>query len=182
MGHILDEIDQQIVALLQQDGRIANVEIARELGLAEGTIRKRLDRLLTSGAIRIMAVADPAKLGYPTCIFIGLQIDLAQAEATAERLVSIPEVRSVSLVTGAYDMIVEVILPSDQQLLSFLLDKVAAIPGVKRTETYHVLKMVKQACDWTVPTAPPTFPPSPTPEEAVLSSGDLIPGSIVLPS
>jgi Lrp/AsnC family transcriptional regulator for asnA, asnC and gidA len=181
MGHILDEVDHQIVALLQRDGRISNVEIARKLGLAEGTVRKRLERLLASGVIQITAVADPAKLGYTTRIFIGLETDVTQLETIAEQLAAILEVHSVSIVTGTYDVIIEAVLPSSDQLLSFLLDKVAAIPGVKRTETCHVLKTVKRVCDWVVPdehlacSASRSQGPAPP-------SGEVIPGAIVVPS
>jgi Lrp/AsnC family transcriptional regulator for asnA, asnC and gidA len=177
MGHILDEVDHRIVALLQRDGRMSNVDIARELGLAEGTVRKRLERLLASGAIQITAIADPAKLGYKTRIFIGIEADLTQLEAIAERLAAIPEIHSVNIVTGTYDVVVEVILPSSDQLLSFLLDRVATIPGVKRTETCHVLKTVKRVCDWVIPD-----------EHLSQSQGttspanEVIPGTIMVPS
>lgn len=180
MGHILDEVDRQIVALLQRDGRISNVDMARELGLTEGTIRKRLERLLASDAICIRAVINPAKLGYPTRIIVGLQVDLAQVEAAALQLAAIPEIDTVSIVTGTYDMVIEVILPSSDLLLSFLLDKVATVPGVKRTETCHILKIVKRAHDWAIPSESPARTDSQP--QGSSASGDVIPGSVVVPS
>jgi Lrp/AsnC family transcriptional regulator, regulator for asnA, asnC and gidA len=153
MAHTLDEFDRQIIALLQKDGRLANVEIARSLGLAEGTVRKRLDRLLSEGIIRMMAVADPARLGLAASIFIGIQTELGQLNEVAQRLAALPEVHCVNIVTGTYDVMIEAVLPSGEHLLSFLIDKVSPIPGVKRTETSHVLQVVKRACDWAVPAA-----------------------------
>jgi len=155
MTHALDEFDRQIIALLQKDGRRSNVEVARSLGLAEATVRKRLERLLGEGTIRIMAVADPASLGLVASIVIGIQTELGHLNDVAQRLATLPEVHYVNIVTGTYDVMVEAVLPSGEHLLSFLIDKVATIPGVKRTETSHVLQAVKRACDWAVPAAGP---------------------------
>ncbi len=151
MAHPPDEFDRKIIALLQQDGRLSNVEVARSLGLTEGTVRKRLDRLLSDGIIRIMAVADPGTLGLTASVVIGIQTDLGQINEVAQRLAALPEVHCVNIVTGTYDVMIEAVLPTGEHLLSFLIDKLATIPGVKRTETSHVLQVVKRACDWTVP-------------------------------
>ena len=151
MAHPLDEFDRQIIGLLQQDGRLSNVEIARTLGLAEGTVRKRLERLFSAGVIRIMAVAEPASLGLGASVVIGIQTDLGQMNEVAQRLAALPEVHCVNIVTGTYDVMIEAALPSGEHLLSFLIDRVSAIPGVKRTETSHVLQTVKRACDWIIP-------------------------------
>jgi Lrp/AsnC family transcriptional regulator, regulator for asnA, asnC and gidA len=177
ISHILDEVDYRIVAFLQKDGRIPNVEIARELGLAEGTVRKRLEWLCASEVIRITAIPDPDKLGLTTRIYIGIEADQAQLQAVAEQLAAIPDIRSVSIATGTYDVIVEAVLPSSSHLLSFLLDKVAGIPGVKRTETCHVLKMVKRARDWMIPNEHVASSTSRTPP-----SEEVIPGTIIVPS
>jgi Lrp/AsnC family transcriptional regulator for asnA, asnC and gidA len=175
MAHPLDEFDRCIIVLLQRDGRLSNVEIARSLGLAEGTVRKRLDRLLSEGIIRIMAVAEPAPLGLAASIIIGIQTELGQLNELAQRLAAIPEVHCVNVVTGTYDVIIEAVLPSGEHLLSFLVDKVAKIPGVKRTETSHVLQVVKRACDWVVPES------SASPETSAASPAEpILPGAIVV--
>jgi len=173
MGQVLDELDRSIVAILQENGRASNVEIARQSGYSEATIRKRLERLLAGGIIRVTALLDPAKVNLTMPIVIGIEADLAASQQIADRLGELPEVCSVKLVTGAYDLLVEAVLSSNDQLLPFLVDKVAVIPGVKRTETMHVLKTVKQACEWGLPEgvmATPTW------------SGDVIPGAIIVPS
>lgn len=174
----LDELDRSIVAILQEDGRASNVVIARRLGYSEATIRKRLDRLLSSGVIRVAALLDPAKANLTTPIIVGIEVDLVVAQETAEQLAALPEVCSVKMVTGAYDLVVEAVLASHDQLLPFLVDRVAVIPGVKRTETLHVLKTIKQACEWELPM------PGGAPSGAQASgrSGDIIPGVIVVPS
>jgi Lrp/AsnC family transcriptional regulator for asnA, asnC and gidA len=178
MAHPLDEFDRKIVARLQQDGRLSNVELARSLGVAEGTVRKRLERLLSEGIIRVMAVAEPAALGLEASVVIGIQTDLGQMNEVAQRLAAIPEVHCVNIVTGTYDVMIEAVLPSGEHLLSFLIDKVSAIPGVKRTETSHVLQAVKRACDWIVPEMS-AGQVSPTTRQMV-PADQVIPGAIVV--
>ncbi len=196
MVKCLDEVDRQIVALLQRDGRASNVEIARELGLAEGTVRKRYERLVARGIIRVAAVVDPVRVECGARTIIGIEVDLAQVEKVAARLAGLPEVYAVSLVTGAYDLVVEVVLPSSDQLLSFLMDKLAVIPGVKRTETCQVLKVVKRSSDWAVPESagpaagarpesagtPQSGPGGASAQPPRPPSTEILPGSIVIPS
>jgi len=181
MTHKLDEWDRRIVSILQRDGRASNVDIARELGLAEATVRKRIERLLESGIIRVRAVADPESLGLTTRMMIAIQTDQTELESVADRLASIQEVLSVSIVTGTYDVIIEVALPSSGQLLSFILDKVVTIPGVKRTDTYHVLKVVKQANMWGLPDQSVAGSGQPS-RRSSTSDKNVVPGSIVIPS
>ncbi|MGC8780047.1 MAG: CBS domain-containing protein [Anaerolineae bacterium] len=148
---IVDELDRQIIALLQRDGRMTNVEIARELGIAEGTVRKRLERLLGNEVIHVTAVADPALLNLLAPVIVGIQAEPHRIQEVADRLAQLPEVNSVAIVTGAFDIVIEAVLLRREDLLSFLTDQVAHIPGVKRTETYQVLKAVKWARDWRLP-------------------------------
>lgn len=180
MVHTLDELDRSIVALLQRDGRAPNVVIARELGLSEGTVRKRIKRLLSGGVIRVTAVVDPTRLNLGTPVLISIEADVTRLQEIGECLAAMPEVCSVKLVTGAFDLVAEAALSSSDRLLPFLIDRVAAIPGVKRTETCHVLKDIKQACDWVIPVEPGGGQ-----EESPQRSGrpeSVIPGAIVVPS
>ena len=80
MAHAIDDVDRRIIALLQADGRRPNVDIAQELSLAEGTVRKRLERILTDGVLRITAVVDPARVGLLTTAIITLQVDLGRMD------------------------------------------------------------------------------------------------------
>jgi Lrp/AsnC family transcriptional regulator for asnA, asnC and gidA len=181
MSHKLDDWDQQIVSILQKEGRASNVDIARKLGLAEATVRRRIDRLLESGAVSVVAMVEPEQLGLTSRMMIAIQTDQPQLQAIAARLAEFPEVRSVSIVTGTYDIIIEVVLASSGQLLSFILDRVVAIPGVKRTDTYHVLKVVKRICDWVIPDESIAGKGHAPPDSGQSETG-VIPGSIVISS
>lgn len=175
----LDEFDRRIIALLEKDGRLSNVEIARSLNLSEGTIRKRLDRLLSAGIMRVIAVTDPAAVGLPATIIMGIQAELGRLNEIAQRLAALPEVRCVDIVTGTYDVMIEAALPSGEHLLSFLIDKVSAIPGVRRTETSHVMQMVKRACDWSITELPDKHAVQAS--RAASPVDQIVPGTIVIP-
>ena len=70
----MDELDRKIIALLQMDGRASNAKIAREVGVSEGTVRRRLRRLIQEDVVNVVAVPNLEKLGYATTALIGLQI------------------------------------------------------------------------------------------------------------
>jgi Lrp/AsnC family transcriptional regulator for asnA, asnC and gidA len=150
----MDETDRQIVELLRENGRRSNVEIARTLEISEGTVRKRIDRLLAQGAVRIVGVADPAIIGYSTRAFFFLTIELAHVEDVARLLCDMPEVLSVSCTTGEYDLVVEAAFESDRHLMSFLTERVASIPGVVGSKTAHIPRVVKHHYQWALPKPP----------------------------
>ena len=150
----LDCLDRNMVALVQQDGRMPSIEMARKLGVTEGTVRKRLERLIADGFVRVTAVADPGLFGYSVHTIIGIQTDPAAAPDVAANLAEMPEVLAVYLTSGSYDVLVEAALPSNEALLSFLSSHLGTVPGVRRSEAYHVLKVLKRARDWRVPPLP----------------------------
>lgn len=153
--HELDSLDHQLISLLQHDGRASNVDLARQLGVSEATVRKRLDRLLSERVIRIGAVPDAPKVGLSTITFINLDIDLADLDRIANQLVSLPEVRAIYYTGGDSDLILEAWFPSGDQLLHFLTRQVASIPGVRRAATSHVLRTIKDSSTWVLPAAAP---------------------------
>jgi Lrp/AsnC family transcriptional regulator, regulator for asnA, asnC and gidA len=141
----IDELDRQIIAILQQDGRASNVDIARRVGVTEATIRKRLDRLLTQKVIRITAVPDHVQMGLPIETVISLQLDMGNLEQIVGPLIAVTNVRSIKITTGEYDVILNAFFASEQELFRFLTDTIAKIPGVRKTVTTHVLHEVKDA-------------------------------------
>jgi Lrp/AsnC family transcriptional regulator for asnA, asnC and gidA len=151
----MDRLDRQIVDLLRENGRRSNVDIARHLGVSEGTVRKRVDRLVGSGAVRIVGLADPSVVGLTVRTLILLDVELAHLAPVARQLSAMPEVMSVYCVTGEHDLVVEAAFESDEQLMRFLTERVAAIPGVLGSRTCHVPQVVKYAYEWALPEPPP---------------------------
>lgn len=152
----LDAVDRQIVTILQQDGRTANVEIARRVGVSEATVRKRLDRLTSEEIIRITAIPNPARVGLATTTFLTLEVDLPQLDRVTGLLGRLQEVRAVYYTSGQGDLIVEAWFSSGDALLRFLTQRVASISGIKSVATSHVLRTIKDGSRWTLP---PAYPP-----------------------
>ena len=119
--------------------------MARSLGVSEGTVRRRLSRLLQEQVIRVVAIAEPHQLGYHTSAFIGLQVDPARVEAVAAQLASLVETEQVAITTGTYDIFIWVNLASAEALASFLHTKVGTVEGVRHTETFVTLQIKKRA-------------------------------------
>lgn len=149
-----DELDRQIVLLLQKDGRISNSEIARRTGVTEGTVRRRIERLVHDKVIRIAAVANPFKIGLPTVALISIDADLTRLQEVAMALVAMKEVRYVGYATGAHDIVIEAIFPNNAALLQFVSDRLSRIPGIRRTETSIQLDVLKRSYEWEIPPAP----------------------------
>jgi Lrp/AsnC family transcriptional regulator for asnA, asnC and gidA len=151
VNYRIDAVDRCIILLLQLNGRRSNVDIARAIGVAEATVRKRIDRLLSEGVIRIVAMPTLDKVGMEIETITMLKIDLQQVDQISETLAAMKEVRAVKYTTGEADIVVEAVFSSDEDLLRFLTHRLASIPGIRGTATSHVLKTIKQTSDWILP-------------------------------
>ena len=139
----LDELDHGIMDELRCDGRASNSAIAQKLGVAEGTVRQRTKKLFESGVFRVVGMANPEIMPeYQVCI-IGLRVDESrELKNRAQAVSALPEVRSVSIVTGRYDLICEVVVPSNHGLISFLSKSLATVPGITNSETFLLLETI----------------------------------------
>lgn len=146
--YILDDFDREIIRLLQTDGRMPFLTIANQLGLAEGTVRRRVAKLLDEGLMRVVGMANPFKVGLKTVSIVGLKVDRGKIEPIAEKLSSLNEVRYVALSTGNYDLVIEVVVANNDELLTFLVDTLSGIPGINNTGTSIVLKVAKEDLAW----------------------------------
>ena len=155
----LDALDRRIIDQLQDDGRRSNVAIARALGVTEATIRNRIDRLISNGFIRIAAVIDPRKTPYLTDAMIWIRLERGLAREAGEHLASLPNVVYVAYTAGRYDMLIEALFESDDQLFEFLHGTLSKVRGVLQSETYHVLHTVKINYDWKLPLDPEPLEP-----------------------
>ena len=140
----MDELDTRIIELLQEDGRASNAGIARKVGVSEGTVRRRLRRLIQDEYIRVVALLDPARMGYASEALIGVQVDPDKIDQVAEDLTQLDEINWVAITTGTYDIFAWATLHSSEGLGLFLRTKVGIIPGVRRTETFVNLGVKKR--------------------------------------
>jgi Lrp/AsnC family transcriptional regulator for asnA, asnC and gidA len=149
-----DAIDQRITALLRRDGRMSNSAIGRTLGLAEATVRRRIQRLLDTGTLRIVAVPSPETVGLSVSAIIGVSCELQHLDEVARTIATFAETRYLGYSTGAYDLMIEAFFYSHQHLLDFLTKKLAGIRGISNTETAIILKVAKFSFEWELPSLP----------------------------
>lgn len=141
----MDNIDLELISILQKDGRIPFTEIAKQLGISEGTVRNRLARLQEQKVIQVIGMVDPYTLGFDAPAMIGVSIDPPQLEKAAELIATFPEVSYLVMVSGELDMIVEVMCQDREALAEFLNQKLRQVPGIVRTQTYLILRTYKMA-------------------------------------
>ena len=141
----MDSLDRTIIEILQRDGRASNAGIAHSLRVSEGTVRRRLSKLLQERAIRVVALVEPEKLGYHTSAFIGLRVHPSRVESVAAELASLRETEHVAITTGRFDIFIWVSLESSGALAAFLHHKVGTVEGVRQTETFISLETRKRA-------------------------------------
>lgn len=144
----LDALDQAIIRTLQGDGRASYSAMAKTHGVTEGTVRNRLSRLLADRVIRVVAVADLLKVGMRASAITGLNVQRSKMKKALARLMDMVEVRYIAVTTGTFDIIIEVVLPDTDSLHDFLVDRLASVPGLIRTDTSMILKIHKQSYTW----------------------------------
>jgi DNA-binding Lrp family transcriptional regulator len=131
-----DAIDDAIVDILRKNGRVSNKEIAERLRVSAGTVRNRIARMISSSYLKIEGGVDPDKDADHHLVYVGAKVAMGtDLRIAAEALMTMPYVRSVTIVTGRYDLLVEVFLP-DHELISFISDHLSADGWVASTETF----------------------------------------------
>ena len=144
----ISDLDKRIIEHLQQDGRRPFTQIAAELGVSEAAVRARTNRLVDRGILQIVGVTDPLKLGFHQMAMIGVRCEAEQLMQVARELATFPEVDYVVITAGSYDLLVETVCEDNDALLRFLAERLRKIPGVRETETFVYLRMIKQTYQW----------------------------------
>lgn len=142
----VDALDRKIIAMLQQDGRRPFADMSRVLGVSEGTIRLRYQRLTSSGVLQVVGVPDPFKVGFESMAMIGVNITIdgpRTVDDVAAEVSAFQEVSYVVMSTGDFDLLVEVMVKSSEELADFLTHHLHRVPGVSRTETFVLLRIYK---------------------------------------
>ena len=140
----MDDTGRSIVGILETSGRASNAMIARSVGVSEGTVRRRVKHLIEQKAITITAVPDPKWMGYDSEALIGVQVDPDKIDEVASKLSSLSNTRWVAVTTGSYDVFAWATVIDAQALGAFLREEVGTITGVRRTETFVNLSVVKR--------------------------------------
>lgn len=147
-GEDVSALDKRIIEHLQQDGRRPFTQIAAELEVSEAAVRARTNRLVERGILQIVGVTDPLKLGFQQMAMVGVRCERDKLVEVAEEVATFPEVDYVVITAGTYDLLIETVCEDNEALLRFLTDKLRAVEGVRDTETFVYLRMVKQTYQW----------------------------------
>jgi Lrp/AsnC family transcriptional regulator, regulator for asnA, asnC and gidA len=148
MKSLFDQIDHQIIRILHKDARISASEIARELNANERTIRKRIDRLVRLGAIRLTAIIDPEVFGYITAVDIFLEVDADQEERVINKFMTTPEVSYIALGQGTKDLSIECRFKNNDEMHQFLRKKLPSIDGVQIRGYSLVPRIMRNIDEW----------------------------------
>ncbi len=133
-------MDMQIVEILR-GGYENHSSIAKTLGVSEGTIRNRVQRLRESGVLVVRGQIDPEILSAHQLAIIGVNVAEAKLlDAKAKEIAKLDHVLSVSIVSGRYDLMVELLVESNQGLVRFLTETLSRVKGIAKTESFLLLK------------------------------------------
>ena len=135
-----DPLDWKIINILSQK-YVPNSTVAKKLGVTEGTIRQRLKRLQNGGVLKIRALRDPSILeNQQMAIIAATLMEAKHLDKKAQEISELENVLSVSIVSGRYDFLIEVLVESNRGLVSFLTERLSTIGGISKTETFVILK------------------------------------------
>jgi Lrp/AsnC family transcriptional regulator, leucine-responsive regulatory protein len=143
----LDAIDRKILALLQENARLANVDLADSVGLSPSPCLRRVRDLEESGVIRkYVTLLDPAKVALPVSVFVNVTLE-RQVEQALENfetaILARPEVMECYLMTGDADYLLRVVTADLSAYERFLIEHLTRVPGVASIKSSFALKQVK---------------------------------------
>ncbi|SCW83280.1 transcriptional regulator, AsnC family [Pseudomonas sp. NFACC15-1] len=143
----LDAFDRKILAALQRDGRLSNVQLAEEIGLSPSPCLRRVRMLEDAGVIRgYQAILDRDEVGLGLTIFVGVKVERhndEQAEAFRQAVTALPEVISAFLVSGESDFLLQVVVPDLRAYDRFLTGRLLKLPGVSDIRSNFAIHTVK---------------------------------------
>ena len=143
----LDAIDRRILAILQENARVSNVELAESAGVSASPCWRRVRELERTGVIsRYVTLVDPAALGLPVSVFIQVSLE-KQVESALEifenAILQRPEVMECYLMTGDADYMLRVVVADLEAYERFLMDHLTRVPAVANIRSSFALKQVK---------------------------------------
>lgn len=144
----MDEIDRRLMIELAKDARQNSAELSSKLDVSATTIRRRIRQLQDRRIVTFAAIPDPFQLGYSLTAIVALEVDLNKIDGVAESLATCENVRYVSLCTGNHDIFVGAWFRSSAELKQFVKDYIGNLPGIRKTETFIVLDVIKEEVGW----------------------------------
>ena len=143
-NEIMDKLNKNIIEILKSDGRVPNAEISRNLGVSEGTIRRRIKIMIEEKVLNVYAIPDPKKTGYNEEALIGIQVDPNKLDQVSKSIAEHEYATWVTRTTGGFDIFTWVTVPNSKELTNFLTYFLGNLEGVNKTETFISLDVLKR--------------------------------------
>jgi Lrp/AsnC family transcriptional regulator, regulator for asnA, asnC and gidA len=123
--------------------------MSKKLGLAEATIRNRLTKLARSNQVRIAGLINPDSFEDKVVALVAVEVkEVANLDVIGQQISELQSVQNVTIASGRYDLIIEILVDSNKGIIKFLEDELAKIKGVGKTETFLILKSFNK---WVIP-------------------------------
>ena len=136
----IDDIDMKIIDVLEENGRTPNNEIAARLHISEGTVRNRIRKLTESGLLKVKGLTNPNKRNDKQLIFILASLDMTKHwEEVARQVSELPHVKSVSMITGRFDLLIKLFI-EPHNLINFLTQDLSSVGSISSTESLVTIK------------------------------------------
>jgi Lrp/AsnC family transcriptional regulator for asnA, asnC and gidA len=153
-----DQINQQIVELLMEDGRMAAAEIARHIGagISERVVRYRIERMINDKMIQIRPIVNPQAFGLTTRADVVLEVESEAIMDVARKAMAYDCVSYVACSIGEMDVSIQVVAKDTTEIYQFVTEVIGKIPGVRRTTTSIVPIVLKDVYQWRMPKDSPS--------------------------
>lgn len=140
----IDSLDKKILSIMLKNARTPYTEVAKKCKVSGAAIHQRMSKLISDGIISGSQVnLNVNKMGYTTCAFIGIQVQLLTTKSHIEvfnRLKQIPEIVECHNISGKYSLLIKLYTKNNEHLKNIIVEKIQSIPEVVNTETYISLQ------------------------------------------
>lgn len=143
-------LDRQIILLLQQDGRMPSSEIARQFNVPVRTVRHRIDRMVAQNVIIPTVVVNHKHFGYPMAVDIFCEVEISRIEEVGNKLKQYSEINYIAFSFGDQDVSIQALFETTDAAFAFV-QKLANTPGILRTKTVFVPRVIKNTYEWIPP-------------------------------
>jgi len=140
----LDTLDKRIIEQLMKNARMTYVEVAKNCKVTHSAVHQRIKKMKEAGIISgSQLVFDHKSMGFLTCAFIGIQVNLTSTRThneVFEKIRHIPEIVECHHISGKYSLLAKIITRNNEHLKQVIVEKIQAIPEISFTETFISLE------------------------------------------
>lgn len=155
----IDALDKAIITLLNRDARMPSSQIARQLGVSERTVHHRVKRLIENHILQPVGAVNPAAFGYTLAVDIFCELELGAQAQVVEAILAMPQVSYLAISTGDQDISVQAFFKNSDEMHEFITHHLHQVPGIRRTRTVLIPRILKDTYQWLPPEIAQDHPP-----------------------